>query len=89
MLAMAGAGRTELSAIADASSAKWGRRMPGTDIPIVSPADMVAAHPEQVLLLLPDLMPEVRAAWPEVEASGGVWVDIATLETAPQSPIPS
>ena len=80
---------TELTAIADASSAKWGRRMPGTDVPIVSPADMVDARPEQVLLLLPDLMTEVRAGLPAVEACGGAWVDVTTLEGAPQSPMPS
>jgi hypothetical protein len=86
---MAGIDRTELSAIADAAPAKWGRRMPGTDVPIVSPADMVAARPKQVLLLLPDLMTEVRAGLPAIEASGGTWVDVTTLEGAPQSPMPS
>jgi SAM-dependent methyltransferase len=88
MLAMAEIDRTELSAIADASPAKWGRRMPGTDVPIISPADLVNAQPEQVLLLLPDLMTEVRAALPEIEAGGGWWVDAANLEGAPQSPMP-
>ena len=89
MLAMANIDRTELSAIADASPAKWGRRMPGTDVPIISPADLVNARPERVLLLLPDLMTEVRAALPEIEAGGGGWVDVANLEGAPQSPMPS
>lgn len=89
LLAMAGINRVELSAIADASAAKWGRRMPGTDVPIISPADLVEARPETVLLLLTDLMTEVRAGLPEVEACGGTWVDVTTLEGAPQSPIPS
>jgi hypothetical protein len=62
--------------------------MPGTDVPIISPADLVNAQPERVLLLLPDLMTEVRAALPEIEADGGWWVDAANLEGAPQSPMP-
>jgi SAM-dependent methyltransferase len=89
LLAMSDIDRTELSASADASAAKWGRRMPGTDVPIVSPADLVNARPEQVLLLLPDLMTEVRAGLPAVEACGGAWVDVTTLQGAPQSPMPS
>jgi len=89
LLAMAGVSHTDLPAIADASSAKWGRRMPGTDVPIVSPADMVRAQPEKVLLLLPDLMTEVRAGLPEVETGGGTWVDVTTLEGATHSPMPT
>ena len=79
MLAMAGVSSAELAAIADASHAKWGRRMPGTDVPVISPSDMVSAQPERVLLLLSDLMTEVRADLPMVEANGGIWVDVASL----------
>ena len=56
--------------------------MPGTDVPVISPADMVSAQPERVLLLLPDLMTEVRAGLPTVEAYGGTWVDVASLACA-------
>ena len=48
--------------------------MPGTDIPVVSPAELIARKPDSVLLFLPDLRAEVRAAYPEVEAAGGRWV---------------
>jgi hypothetical protein len=68
-----------LPAIADASPAKHGRRMPGTDIPIVNPAELAAREPDAVVLFVPDLMDEVRKAYPEIEASGGVWIDAATL----------
>lgn len=54
-------------AVADASPAKQGRRMPGTDIPIVSPEELIAAKPDQVLLTLPDLLPEVSAQYPELD----------------------
>jgi hypothetical protein len=53
--------------------------MPGTDIPIVSPAALVARQPDAVVLFVPDLMEEVRKAYPEIEASGGAWVDADTL----------
>jgi C-methyltransferase C-terminal domain/Putative zinc binding domain len=56
-----------VAAVADASPAKQGRRMPGTDIPIVSPAELLAAKPDRVLLTLPDLLPEVSARYPALE----------------------
>jgi hypothetical protein len=56
-----------LTAVADASPAKHGRRMPGTDIPIVSPDELLAAKPDRVLLTLPNLLPEVSARFPELD----------------------
>lgn len=64
----------QVVAVADASTSKHGRAMPGNRIPIVSPGDMVALQPDRVLLFVPDLLPEVRKALPEVEANGGRWV---------------
>jgi SAM-dependent methyltransferase len=79
LLRWAGANRTMISAVADASPAKRGLRMPGTDIGVVSP-DVLAAHPgASVVLFVPDLLPEVRAAYPGVEAAGGRWVDAEAL----------
>ncbi len=66
--------RDQVVAVADASVAKHGRSMPGNRIPIVSPADLVAMRPDRVLLFVPDLLAEVRAALPEIEAGGGRWV---------------
>jgi hypothetical protein len=62
-----------------AVAAKQGLRMPGTDIPVVAPAELAAQRPDAVLLFVPDLMAEVRSAFPEVEAAGGRWVDIQSL----------
>jgi hypothetical protein len=64
----------QVQAVADASTGKHGRTMPGNRIPIVSPADLVAMRPERVLLFVPDLLPEVRRALPEIESNGGRWV---------------
>lgn len=82
LLAMANVGRRQLSAVADASTAKWGRRMPGTDIPIISPAELSNARPDYVLVLLPDLLNEVRSQLPAIEANGATWVSIAKVLAA-------
>jgi len=70
-----------LPAVADASPAKQGLRMPGTDIPVVSPAELAARTPGAVLLFVADLRAEVSAAYPEVEAAGGRWVDADALSS--------
>lgn len=50
--------------VADASPAKQGRRMPDTDIPVISPEELIAAAPDAVWLTLPDLLPEVQREHP-------------------------
>jgi hypothetical protein len=79
LLCRAGIDSALLGAVADASRAKHGSRMPGTDIPVISPAELIAAEPDDVLLLLPDLLSEVRSALPGIEAAGGHWIDIQEL----------
>jgi hypothetical protein len=71
LFSMAGVNQGLLSGVADASPAKQGRRMPGTDVKIVSPDDLIAADPDRVLLTLPDLLPEVAQRFPELS---GRWV---------------
>ena len=79
LLCQAHVDRDLLHAVIDASPAKHGLRMPGTDIPVVDPAQLAASRPDAVLLFVPDLLAEVRDAFPEVEGAGGRWVDAATL----------
>jgi hypothetical protein len=79
LLRWAGVGGDLLPAVADAAPAKHGRRLPGTDIPIISPEQLAAAAPASVVLFLADLLLEVRAALPQVEHSGGRWIDADTL----------
>jgi len=66
LLCRAGVDRTLLAGVADAAPGKQGRRMPGTDIPIVSPEELVAADPDRVLLTMPDLLGEVSARYPRL-----------------------
>ncbi|MGI5218524.1 class I SAM-dependent methyltransferase [Nocardia sp. CA-290969] len=63
--------RDLLRAVADAAPAKQGRRMPGTDVPIIAPADLLAARPDRVLLTVPDLYGEVCERFPEL---AGRWL---------------
>lgn len=87
LLCKAKVDRDLLPAIADASPAKHGLRMPGTDIPVVSPAQISVSPPDSVLLFVSDLRAEVTAAFPEVEAAGGRWVDADSLASAPPAAI--
>lgn len=82
LLCQARADRTLLPAVIDASPAKHGLRMPGTDIPVVAPAVLAERRPASVLLFVPDLLAEVRRAYPGVESAGGRWVDAESLGSA-------
>jgi hypothetical protein len=79
LLCSAGVDAGLLPAVADASPAKHGLRMPGTDIPVISPRELAEAPPDAVLVFVPDLIPEVSKAYPEVEAAGATWLDISGL----------
>ncbi|WP_024804664.1 transferase [Nocardia sp. BMG51109] len=67
LFARAGLTRALLAGVADAAPAKQGRRMPGTDIPIITPDELLAARPDRVLLTVPDLLPEVRRQLPALD----------------------
>ena len=73
LLCLVGADRTLLAGVADASPAKLGRRMPGTDVPVISPEQLVAAEPDVVLVFVSDVVDEVRRALPQIPADR--WVD--------------
>ncbi len=60
-LGVAGLDCGDLACVADLAPGKHGRRVPGTDIPIVSPADLVAAAPDDVVILTWDIAAEVVA----------------------------
>jgi C-methyltransferase C-terminal domain/Putative zinc binding domain/Methyltransferase domain len=86
LLKLAGVDRDLLGAIADASPAKRGTRMPGTSIPVISPGELIRRRPDTVLVFVSDLVPEVRASYPEIEANGGHWVSADSLSVATSGP---
>ena len=65
-LAMMGEAAGAILAVGDASPAKQGRCMPGSRVPVISPAELITANPEEVLLLLPDLHDELLATHPQL-----------------------
>jgi hypothetical protein len=67
LFSIAGVDQRLMRAVADASPAKQGRRVPGTDVAIISPDQLIAADPDRVLLTLPDLYQEVRARYPQLD----------------------
>ncbi|KAA9150523.1 class I SAM-dependent methyltransferase [Amycolatopsis acidicola] len=65
-----------LPVIVDASPAKQGRRMPATRIPVETPRLLAGSPPDAVLLFVPDLLPEVRAAHPALGRPGCEWITV-------------
>jgi hypothetical protein len=76
LLRLAGLDASLLAGVADASPAKQDRRMPGTDIPIITPDELVAAAPDQVLVFVSDLLAEARAALPGIAPAA--WTDFGS-----------
>ena len=58
-LGVAGVDSGSLPMVADLSPAKHGRRIPGAGIPIVSPEDLVADRPDEVMIMTWDIAEEV------------------------------
>jgi hypothetical protein len=74
LLNRAAIGPDLLPAVADGSPGKQGRRFPGVGVPIVGVEEVDARHPDEVVLFVTDLLPEMRRRLPGVEAGGGRWV---------------
>lgn len=92
LLSRAGIGPDLLPSIADSAPTKHGRRLPGSGIPVIAPAELVSARPHSVVLFVADLLPEVRAALPEIEANGGRWIvagDRAPGDRVPGEEVPA
>lgn len=64
----------QITMIADLSPAKQGRLAPGTRIPIVTPAAMLATRPDYVLILPWNLRREITAQLAEIRMWGGRFV---------------
>ena len=73
LLAAADLPHGAVAGIGDGAPAKHGRRMPGTDIAVVPPGAMLAADPDSILLMLPDLADELRDTWPALADRWVVW----------------
>ena len=63
-----------LPLVADAAASKQDKYMPGSHIPIVSPAQLLAAKPDYVLILPWNIKTEVEAQLAEIRHWGGRFV---------------
>ncbi|MGI8882338.1 MAG: methyltransferase C-terminal domain-containing protein [Jatrophihabitans sp.] len=74
LLCSSGIGADLLPFTADISPAKHGRRLPGCGVPIRSPEELLAARPEEVLILTWDIAAEVAEQLAVVSSWGGRFV---------------
>lgn len=74
LVGVCGLDSADLTAVADLSPAKQGRRIPGTGIPIVSPQELIDSRPDDVVVLTWDIATEVAAAL----RSGGLTARLVT-----------
>lgn len=77
----AGMGAGDLMAVADLSPAKQGRLLPGSHIPVVSPAALLALHPDDILILPWNIAPEVVAQLRAAGFAGGLWTAIPQMRS--------
>ncbi len=69
-----GIGAAMLDFVADRSDVKQGKLTPGTHLPIVSPADLLARQPDYVLLLTWNFAEEILAQQAEYRRRGGQFI---------------
>ncbi len=74
LLNFAGIGRERLEFVADRSTYKQGRFMPGVRLPIVAPAALLERMPDYVLLLTWNFADEILAQQAEYRARGGRFI---------------
>lgn len=79
LLGAAGTQAGRLPAVADLSPNKQGRRLPGTDIPVISPGELVAEAPDEVLILTWDIAPEVMRQLREAGLDADYYVPMPEL----------
>jgi SAM-dependent methyltransferase len=74
LLNYCGATAMDLSCVADRSPHKQQKLLPGTHIPIVTPEEMLAQHPDYVLILPWNLKEEIMGQLGTIRAWGGRFV---------------
>lgn len=73
-------GAGDLLAVADRSSAKQGRLLPGSHIPVVSPEALLALAPDDILILPWNIADEVTAQLRGGGFAGDLWTAVPQME---------
>jgi hypothetical protein len=76
LLNAAGAAEDDLQAVADGSSAKQGRFLPGSRVPIVAPADLKSTSASDVLVLPWNIAAEITPLVRELLPDARVWIAV-------------
>jgi len=69
-----GATARDLAFVADANTAKQGKLLPGSHVPIVSPAELLTRRPDYVVILPWNIKDEVASAMSAIRGWGGKFV---------------
>jgi SAM-dependent methyltransferase len=75
----AGVGAGDLLAVADLSPAKQGRLLPGSHLPVVAPADLLAMAPDDILILPWNIAPEIVGQLRAAGFGGGLWTAVPEM----------
>jgi SAM-dependent methyltransferase len=71
--------RGDLVAVADLSPAKQGRLLPGSHVPVVSPHDLLAMLPDEILILPWNIAPEIVGQLRAAGFKGGLWTAVPEM----------
>jgi SAM-dependent methyltransferase len=74
LLNFCGATPADVAFVADRNPHKQAKLLPGTHIPVVSPADLMRARPDYVLVLPWNLQAEIRLQLDDIKSWGGRFV---------------
>ncbi|MDR0809225.1 MAG: class I SAM-dependent methyltransferase [Gemmobacter sp.] len=75
-LNVAGIGPSEIYAVADRSSEKQGRLLPGSHIPVLRPDQLLASRPDAILILPWNIASEIVAELRGAGYNGGLWTAV-------------
>lgn len=69
----------DLLAVADMAPSKQGRLLPGTRVPIVHPAELLAMAPDDILILPWNIAPEIVRSLRSAGYRGGLWTAVPEM----------
>ena len=85
-----GLDNTVITAAADLNADKWGRRTPGTGIPIMRPEDVASLRPRYVIVPIWHLLDEVQRFWAQLDPEAALIAPLPAmrvLEPAGTQPV--
>ncbi len=74
-------GANDLLAVADLSPSKQGRLLPGSHVPVVSPQELLALGPDEIVILPWNIAPEIVAQLRGAGFKGGIWTAVPEMRS--------